>query len=72
MAYQYNILYTVDSELTTIQCFLDRSHKRKYISKHVDVSNLMEIQDKKIIKKVSRLSNHPLHLLMPQVKLNIN
>ena len=35
----------------------------------LDVRNRMEIQDEKIIKKVSRLGDHPLHHLMPQVKL---
>ena len=69
ITYGLSVYCAADSELTTIQCFLDHCHKHRYISKHVDVRNLMEIQDRKIIKKVSRLSNHPLHRLMPQVKL---
>ena len=35
-----------DSELTTIQRFLDRCHKRRYISKHVDVRNLWKYKYK--------------------------
>ena len=72
ITYGLSVYGAADSELTTIQCFLDRCQKRRNISKHLDVLNLMEIQDKKIIKKVYRLSNHPLYRLMPQVKLTIN
>ena len=39
--YGLSVYGAADSELTTIQHFLDRCHKHRYISKHVDVRNLM-------------------------------
>ena len=42
ITYGLSVYGAADSELTTIQHFLDRCHKHRYISKHVDVRNLME------------------------------
>ena len=55
-------------ELTTVQCFLERSHKRKYISKKIDVHELLEKQDRKTFSKVARLEQHPLRNLFPKYK----
>jgi hypothetical protein len=45
-------------ELTTVQCFLERCHKRKYISKKIDVHELLEKQDRKTFSKVAQLEQH--------------
>ena len=60
-----------ESEFTTIQCFLDRCHKRRYIFGNMcRISMHAMLWESKIkrFKKVSRLSNHPLQRLMQQVK----
>jgi hypothetical protein len=48
---------------TTVQCFLERCHKRKYISKKIDVHKLLEKQDRKTFSKVARLEQHPKELI---------
>ena len=68
ITYGLSVYGAVDSELTTIQCFLDRCHKRRYISKCLDVRKLLENQDKQIIKKASTLTNHPIHCHIPKAK----
>ena len=40
ITYGLSVYGAADSELTTIQRFLDRCHKRRYISKHGNVCNL--------------------------------
>ena len=40
----------VDSDLTVIQNFLDRCFKRKYISKRMDIRELLVKADKKLFK----------------------
>ena len=40
----------VDSDLTVIRNFLDRSFKRKYTFKRMDIRELLEKADKKIFK----------------------
>ena len=37
----------VNAEVTTVQCFLDPCHKGRYISKVVNMYDLLEKQDKK-------------------------
>ena len=70
-----NILYglsvfgAVNSELTTIQCFLDRCYKRKYTSDHINVYELLVQQDTRIFKNVFNNTIHPLRAIMPKKKL---
>ena len=40
----------VDSDLTVIQNFLDRCFKRKYTSKRMDIRELLEKADKKLLR----------------------
>ena len=53
----------------TVQCFLDRCHKRRYISKAVNIYDLLEKQDRKIFNKVKQQEKHPLKNLMPKMKV---
>ena len=53
----------------TVQCFLDRCHKRRYISKAVKIYDLLEKQDRKIFDKVKQQEKHPLRNLMPEMKV---
>ena len=68
ITYGLSVCGAVDSELTTMQCFFDRCHKRRYISKYLDVRKLLENQDKQIIKKAPTLTNHPIHCHLPKAK----
>ena len=57
-----------ESDLISVQCFLDRCFKRKYTSKPVSVYDFLERQDRKIFRKVSNAKGHPLLSIMPRVK----
>ena len=57
-----------EPELTTAQQFLDRCYNRKYISKKLNIYHRLKKQDKKIFKKTSFLSSHPLHANLPKTK----
>jgi len=57
-----------EAELKTIQCFLDRCKKRRYISYSIDIHDLLEKQDQKIRTKVMGLEGHPLYNMLPEVK----
>ena len=64
-----NIVYAAsESDLTPVQCFLDRCFKKKYTSKPVSVNDFLERQDRKIFRKVSNAEGHPLTSTMPHVK----
>ena len=58
-----------EPELTTGQAFLDRYHKRQYISVRLNIRELTERQDQKAFKKISQLSTHPLHEQVPKTKV---
>ena len=47
-----------DSDLNVIQRFLDRCHKRHFISLSVSIFNLLEQQDKSAFKRA--INNHML------------
>ena len=51
ITYGLSVYGAADSELTTIQRFLDRCDKRRYISKHVDVRNLWKSKIKRLLRK---------------------
>ena len=64
-----NIVYAAsESDLTPVQCFLDRCFKKKYTSKPVSVNDFLERQDRKIFRKVSSTKGHPLLSIIPRVK----
>ena len=66
--YALSIYAASDSDLTPVQCFLDRCFKRKCTSKPVTV---YERQDRKIFRKVvPNSTGHP--LLSYEKKLVIN
>ena len=57
-----------DSDLTPVQCVLDRCFKRNYASKPVSVYDFLERRDRKILRKVTNSTGHPLLSIMPHVK----
>ena len=61
--------YAVSSpELTTVQNFLRRCYKRKYISYAIDVNELIDKSDRSIFNKIKKNCNHPLYEIMPKIK----
>ena len=47
-------------ELTTVQNFLQRCFKRKYVSYQIDIYNVLEEVDCSLFKKISSMPGHPL------------
>ena len=68
ITYPLAVYGAAEPELTTAQQFLDICYNRKYISKKLSIYQLLEKQDKKIFKKASFLSSHPLHTNLPKTK----
>ena len=56
-------------ERNTMQCFLDRCHKRRYMytSSPVSIINCVEKSDKGIFKKLSEWEGHPLRHSLPRI-----
>jgi len=48
-----------DSDLSLVQCFLKRCHKRYFISYPVDIFSLLESQDRSIFRKSISIDGHP-------------
>ena len=57
-----------DSDLGIIQHFLDRCHKRRFISHPVSINELLDNQDHRLFKKINCIEHHPLSPLMPSKK----
>jgi len=53
------------SDLNTVQCFLERCSKRKFTSKRMNIVEIMESHDRKIMRKVEMTENHPIKMLIP-------
>ena len=66
--YALSVYAASESDLTPVQCFLDRCFKRKYTSKPVSVYDFLERQDRKIFRNVSYTKGHPLLPIKPRVK----
>ena len=60
-----------EAELTTLQRFLDRYMKRRYISHSIDIHDLSEKKKikKKIRTKVMGLEDHTLYEMLPELKV---
>ena len=54
-------------ELTTVQNFLQRCFKRKYISYQIVIYNVLEEVDRSLFK-ISSMSGHPLYPSVPKTK----
>ena len=63
-----SIYGAVDSDLMIIQNFLDRCFKTKYISKRMDIRDLLEKTDRKLFKVRSVDSNCQLSNIIPKEK----
>ena len=59
----------LEPELTTVQDFLDRCYKRRYISARLNIRALLEKQDRKRFSNSFKLSIHSLHKQVPKAKV---
>ena len=58
-----------EPDLNIIQNFLDRCHKRRFISYPDSINDLLKNQDCKSFKKVTSINNHPLASYIPSKKV---
>ena len=58
ITYALSLYAASESDLTPVQCFLDRCFKRKFMSKPISVYSTLEKQDRNIFKKVSNSVSH--------------
>ena len=70
MSFTYGMFIygAVDSDLMVIQNVLDRAFKRKYISKRMDIQDLLEKADRKLFKVRSVDTDCPLNKIIPKKK----
>ena len=61
-----------ESDLTVVQNFLDRCHKRGFISFPVFIKNLLNKQDRNILKKLKSTDCYPLKDIIPVQKTYIH
>jgi len=69
ITYALSVYGASESELTIAQQFLDRCFKRSYISKKLEIGELLKVQDYRICRKVCNIPNHPLRANFPETKI---
>ena len=68
----YIYCFALESDLTVIQNFLDRCHKRRFISFPGFIKNLLNKQDQNILKKLISTDCHPLKDIIPVQKTYVH
>ena len=71
-SYALSVYGASESDLTVIQNFLDRCHKRRFISFPVFIKNLLNKQDRNILKKLISTDCHPLKDIIPVQKTYVH
>ena len=61
LTYGLPIYASSTPELTTVQNFLQRCFKRKYISYQINIYDVLEEADRALFKKISSMPGHPLY-----------
>ena len=56
-------------DLNTIQCFLKRCNKRRYTSELINIYDLLEKCDRRLLTKIKNNVNHPLYALLWKVRV---
>jgi len=65
--YDLSVYAASASDLTAVQSFLKRCHKRRYTSVRFNLFELLENSDRRLFDKLKR-SDHPLRSLLPRYK----
>ena len=55
-------------DLNTVQNFLNRCYKQRYLSVPLNVKDIMHTQDKKLFSKARALTSHPLNEILLKPK----
>ena len=71
-SYAFSVYGATESDLAVIQNFLDRCHKRRFISFPVSIKNLLNKQDRSILKKLILTDCHPLKDIIPVQKTYVH
>ena len=67
ISYSLSVYGASKAELNNVQHFLVRCKKRRYISYHIEIKQLLNDQDRRISTKVRKLGNHLLCNILPKV-----
>ena len=67
ITYGLSVYGASKTELNNVQHFLVWCNKRRYISYHTEIKQLLNDQDRRIFTKVRKLENHSLHNILPKV-----
>ena len=67
LVYDVSVYGASPPEITSIQYFLDRCHKRGYTSFPVSILNWLEKSDKRFFNKLSEDKDHPLFQSLPGI-----
>ena len=57
-----------ERDVNTVQNFLNRCYKRRYISVPLNVKDIMHMHNKKLFIGARALSHHPLNEILPKPK----
>ena len=68
--YCHSVYGASEPDLNIIKHFLDRCHKRCFVSFPVSIKDLLYRQDCKILKAITSVDNHPLGSILPSKKEN--
>ena len=68
LTYCLSVYGAHERDLNTVQNFLSRCYKRRYISVPLNVKDIMYTQDKKLFGKARALTYHPLNKILPKPK----
>ena len=71
-SYALSVYGASESDLMVIQNFLDQCHKRRFISFPVFIKNLLNKQDRNILKKLISTDCHPLKDIIPIQKTYVH
>ena len=69
ITYALSVYGASESVLTIAQQFLDRCFKRRYISKKLEIGELLKVRDHRICRKNSSIPNHPLRANFPETNI---
>ena len=68
LTYGLPIYASSTPEVTTVQNFLQRCFKHKYISYQINIYDVLEEADRALFKKISSMPSHPSYPSLPKTK----
>ena len=72
LSFRVFVFGSSESDLTVIQTFLDRCHKRRFLSFPVSIKDFLNKQDRNIFKKLISTDCHPLKDIIPVQKTYVH